>query len=92
MESTSKFAYETARLGEFRRRIVRHVQCRSCGYEPRQGLAPAHCPKCGGGCWEKFAQIGKLRPDPPAVRTARLRRAAPAPAGAVSGPPTPPDA
>ena len=89
METTSKFAYETDRLGEFRRRIVRHVQCRSCGYEPRQSPAPVHCPKCGGGCWEKFAQVGKLRPDPPAARSALLRRAAPAHAAPRALPPTP---
>ena len=71
MESQQGLDQE-ARVGEFRRRMVRHVQCRSCGYEPPRGMARPRCPKCGGGCWEKFVQVGKLRPDPPAVRAAQL--------------------
>ena len=49
-------------VAECRRPIVRHVQCRSCGYEPDGGPKPACCPKCRGGCWETFVQVGKLRP------------------------------
>ena len=49
-------------VAQCRRPIVRHVQCRSCGYEPDRGPAPACCPKCRGGCWETFVQAGKLRP------------------------------
>ena len=70
---SERFSYETARVGEFRRRMVRHVQCRSCGYEPPRSLGHARCPKCGGGCWERFVQMGKLRPDPPACRAALVR-------------------
>lgn len=58
-----RFSNEAARIGDFRRRIVRHVQCRSCGFEPsRETARPAACPKCGGGCWESYVQMGKLRP------------------------------
>jgi hypothetical protein len=56
-----RFSNEAARIGDFRRRIVRHVQCRSCGFEP-PAARPAACPKCGGGCWESYVQVGKLRP------------------------------
>ena len=65
MESdrSDRFSNEAARIGDFRRRIVRHVQCRSCGYEPPAGSGkPACCPKCKGGCWESYVQVGKLRP------------------------------
>ena len=31
---SDRFSNEAARIGEFRRRNVRHVQCRSCGFEP----------------------------------------------------------
>jgi hypothetical protein len=68
-----RFSHETARVGEFRRRMVRHVLCHSCGYEPPRGLGHTRCPKCGGGCWERFVQMGKLRADPPACRTAMTR-------------------
>ena len=70
---SDRFSYETARVGEFRRRMVRHVQCHSCGYEPTAGHSHTRCPKCGGGCWERFVQMGKLRPDPPACRAALMR-------------------
>lgn len=65
---TDRFAKESARMGEFRRRIVRQVQCHSCGFEPVRESPPAYCPKCGGGCWESFVRLGKLRPDRPVVR------------------------
>ena len=52
---------DPVRIADCRRQIVRHIQCRSCGYEPSGGPAPAYCPKCRGGCWERFVQIGKLR-------------------------------
>ena len=85
MES-DRFSHETARVGEFRRRMVRHVLCHSCGYEPPRGLARDRCPKCGGGCWERFVQMGKLRPDPPACRAALMRtRAATVPVAAAAG-------
>ena len=62
MES-DRFSHEAARIGDFRRKIVRHVQCRSCGYEPpREAARPACCPKCKGGSWETYVQVGKLRP------------------------------
>jgi hypothetical protein len=61
MES-DRFSSEAARIGEFRRRNVRHVQCRACGYEPPREGTPARCPKCKGGCWETFVRVGKLRP------------------------------
>ena len=72
MES-DRFSNEAARIGEFRRRNVRHVQCRACGYEPPKEGTPPRCPKCKGGCWETFVRVGKLRPagagrmTPPAV-------------------------
>jgi hypothetical protein len=50
-------------IADCRRQIVRHIQCRSCGYEPSGNHAPAYCPKCRGGCWERFVQIGKLRAE-----------------------------
>ena len=72
---SDRFSNEEARIGDFRRRIVRHVQCRSCGYEPPAGAGrPACCPKCKGGCWETFVQVGKLRP------TNAPKAASPAPA------------
>jgi hypothetical protein len=52
---------DAERIEECRRRAVRNVQCRYCGYEPA-GPHPACCPKCHGGCWESFVQVGKLRP------------------------------
>ena len=52
---------DPVRIADCRRQIVRHIQCRSCGYEPSAGPAPLYCPKCRGGCWERFVQIGKLR-------------------------------
>ena len=59
---SDRFSNEAARIGEFRRRNVRHVQCRSCGFEPSKEATPVRCPKCGGGCWETFVRVGKLRP------------------------------
>ena len=60
---SDRFSHEAARIGDFRRKIVRHVQCRSCGYEPpREAARPACCPKCKGGSWETFVRVGKLRP------------------------------
>lgn len=58
-------------LADCRRLVVRHVQCRSCGYEPPaedlpDGRPPTYCPKCHGGCWERFVFLGKLRPVTPA--------------------------
>ena len=82
---SNRFSQETARVGEFRRRMVRHEQCRSCGYEPPTGQNRDRCPKCGGGCWERFVQVGKLRADPPACRSAHFRTRA-APRGAVRTP------
>jgi hypothetical protein len=72
MES-DRFSHESVRLGEFRRRVVRHLLCHACGYEPPRGTARSRCPKCGGGCWERFVHMGKLRPDPPACRAALAR-------------------
>ena len=83
---SDRFSRETARVGEFRRRIVRHVQCRSCGYEPPRDARPPYCPKCGGGCFEQFVQVGKLRADPPACRGGRRKpvpRAREAPAAVM---------
>ena len=51
---------EALRVGEFRRRTARHVQCRSCGFDAPAQPAPRQCPKCGGGCWESFVRVGKL--------------------------------
>jgi predicted Zn-ribbon and HTH transcriptional regulator len=65
MES-DRFSNESARIGEFRRRIARHVQCRSCGFEPPKEGTPPSCPKCKGSCWETFVRVGKLRPAPSA--------------------------
>src|SRR3954464_9126218 len=80
MES-DRFSNEAARIGEFRRRNVRHVQCRSCGFEPSKEGTPASCPKCGSGCWETFVRVGKLRP----AGQARMAKAI-----ATASPPTPP--
>jgi len=60
--SPDRYADDEIRLADCRRRIVRHVQCRSCGYEPPRHAVPSCCPKCKGGCWESFVQMGKLRP------------------------------
>jgi hypothetical protein len=70
---SNHFSRESARVGEFHRRIVRHLLCHACGYEPPRGHSPDRCPKCGCGCFEKFVQVGKLRPDPPACRVPRHR-------------------
>jgi len=78
MES-DHFEPESARLGEFRRRVARNVQCRSCGYEPGRHSVPDHCPKCGGGCWERFVRVARLRSDPPASRLRPPARMAPPP-------------
>ena len=54
---------DPALIADCRRVIVRHVQCRACGYEPAAAEpTPPRCPKCRGGCWERFVQLGKLRP------------------------------
>ena len=55
-------ASDAERIEECRRRAVRHVQCRYCGYEPPTEQRPSCCPKCHGGCWETFVQVDKLRP------------------------------
>ena len=60
--SSHRTATDAERIEECRRRAVRHVQCRYCGYEPPTGPRPECCPKCHGGCWETFVQVGKLRP------------------------------
>jgi hypothetical protein len=83
MES-DRFSNEAARIGEFRRRNVRHVQCRACGYEPPKEATPPRCPKCRGGCWETFVRVGKLRPAgasrvAPAVGAEAETTTAPAP-------------
>lgn len=59
---TEQYTEDVARIADCHRRVIRHVQCHSCGYEPPFDARPACCPKCGGGCWETFAQVGKLRP------------------------------
>ena len=70
---SDRFGAETARVGEFHRRMVKHLLCHACGYEPPRGQSPRRCPKCGCGCFERFVQVGKLRPDPPACRVPRRR-------------------
>jgi hypothetical protein len=60
--SSHRIATDAERIEECRRRAVRHIQCRYCGYEPPVGPRPECCPKCHGGCWETFVQAGKLRP------------------------------
>lgn len=60
--SSQRSASDAERIEECRRRAVRHVQCRYCGFEPPVGPRPVCCPKCHGGCWETFVQVGKLRP------------------------------
>ncbi|HZL37535.1 MAG TPA: hypothetical protein VFC78_19610 [Tepidisphaeraceae bacterium] len=46
----------------FPRRLIRHVQCPACGYEPpKHREIPIYCPKCHGGCWEHFVWKGRLR-------------------------------
>ena len=62
--SSSQLLIDLARVSECRRLTVRHVQCRSCGYEPPEAGKPRCCPKCYGGSWETFVQGGKLRPAP----------------------------
>jgi hypothetical protein len=59
---STRSLHDPVRVAECRRPIVMHVQCRSCGYEPESGHRPPYCPKCKGGCWETFVQVGKLRP------------------------------
>lgn len=70
---TTRSLNDPARIADCRRLIVRHVQCRSCGYEPA-GAVPASCPKCRGGCWEKFVQLGKLGPANAAAAQAAAAR------------------
>ena len=60
--SSTRSMYDPVRLADCRRQIVKHVQCRSCGYEPPVDTTLSCCPKCRGGCWETFMQVGKLRP------------------------------
>ena len=75
-------------LADCRRLVVRHVQCHSCGYEPPAdeipaGRPPTYCPKCHGGCWERFVHLGKLRPaGAPVPDDATALDAAHAPQGA----------
>jgi len=83
MES-DRFSNEAARIGEFRRRNVRHVQCRSCGFEPSKEGTPASCPKCGSGCWETFVRVGKLRPAGQARMAKAIAAASPATSSATS--------
>jgi hypothetical protein len=60
--SSTRSLNDAARVDACRRRVVRHVLCPYCGYEPPAGPPPQSCPKCRGGCWETFARLGKLRP------------------------------
>ena len=40
---------------------VFQMQCRSCGFEPEDVVAPPKiCPKCHGESWERFAKPGGI--------------------------------
>lgn len=56
----------------YARRTQPQVLCHACGYAPEDHEHPPHrCPKCNGGCWERFVRMGRIRsllyPAPPAI-------------------------
>ena len=65
--STIALADETDYVATLRRPILAVVQCPACGYEPpRRDHPPKRCPKCYGGCWERFIWQGRLIDAEPA--------------------------
>ena len=84
--SSTRSLNDAARVDACRRRIVRHVLCHYCGYEPPAGPPPQACPKCRGGCWETFARLGKLRPTDADVDLDAERHDRPADADVESTP------
>jgi hypothetical protein len=50
------------------------LQCRSCGFDPRDVIVPPpRCPKCAGHSWERFVFPGSLL-----MHTDRLAKGSPA--------------
>jgi len=59
--STIALSGETDFIASLPRPMRAVTQCPSCGYEPpKREHPPKRCPKCHGGCWERFIWQGKL--------------------------------